>query len=284
MPPCRVIIRLSNIPSGSVAIALRRSWAKSASDSSIWRTMTQATNAIADQPHGVYFGTGQPEWVPGIVGGAVRLPGQRGRFECGEPFNPERTDPFSYGCWYLQNDAYPGSNGNLNGILIKQKDARGIELGTTTNGVFTSLRNTHSKVNGIFVFGEGEVSFGEWHHLMVTYDGSSTVAGVTFYTDGQVRKNGWSTDRLSKTTQTPGTPFRIQSRVPIVIDDVRIYDRVLGQAEVQQLFQSGLQSLAGVAVEKRTPAQQSLLTTAFRARRTAVAFTRAIGRCPEGLA
>ena len=49
-----------------------------------------------------------------------------------------------------------------------------------------------------------------------------------------------------------------------LIDDVRIYNRLLSKAEVEQLFQAGLQSLVAVPAEKRTPEQQSLLAATYR--------------------
>ena len=47
---------------------------------------------------------------------------------------------------------------------------------------------------------------------------------------------------------------------------MRIYNRRLSDKDVQTLYESGLQSVAGVRAETRTPAQQALLMTAYRLR------------------
>jgi len=102
----------------------------------------------------------------------------------------------------------------------------------------------------------------------MTYDGSSSAVGVTIYVDGRPILTEVKADRLSETIQNNAplhigmrnTAYPFQGR----IDDVRIYNRLLSKAEVEQLFQAGLQSLVAVPAEKRTPEQQALLAATYR--------------------
>ena len=226
----------------------------------------ETANAVRGQPGGVYAGPGEPEWVPGVMGHAVRLNGEGGHFTCGEAFHPERTDSFSYGCWFLSED-----DERYGALLAKRDDingGRGFDLWFEVGRIGTHLIHQESGNNRVKVLSEDPVSGGCWQHVMVTYEGSSTAGGITLYVDGRI---------VRTTTVSNGLSDTIQNRVPLhigmrqsdhsfrgKIDDVRIYNRRLGQKEVQELYESGLRSLAGDPAETRTPEQQALLTGTYR--------------------
>ena len=79
----------------------------------------------------------------------------------------------------------------------------------------------------------------QWHHVFVTYDGSSKASGITIYVDGQQQELKVDVDSLKNTIKTskplfagrrnPGSPFTG------LIDDIRIFARQLKAAEVQTL-------------------------------------------------
>ena len=137
----------------------------------------------------------------------------------------------------------------------------------TTSAINYIVTNWTSGVGGgwIFYFGEGASSInfgllnttgggrkvrgstainnGVWHHVGWTYDGSQTIGGIKLYIDG----------RNEPTTQivntSPGVFTNVGIRIGIrgdldanffngLIDDVRIYNRALTYAEVQQLYNS----------------------------------------------
>ncbi|MCA9068757.1 MAG: HEAT repeat domain-containing protein [Planctomycetaceae bacterium] len=58
----------------------------------------EAANSIAGQHKAVYQGTGHPEWVPGVIGGALKLNAD-GEFVGVGPVSPNKKGPISYGCW-----------------------------------------------------------------------------------------------------------------------------------------------------------------------------------------
>ena len=227
----------------------------------------EAANAVNGQPNGVYAGPGEPEWVPGVMGHAVRLNGNGGHFTCGEAFNPERTDSFSYGCWFLSEDDTRYAT-----LLAKRDDnvngGRGFDLWFEVGRIGTHLIHAESLDNRVKVLSADPVSGGRWRHVMVTYEGSSTAGGVTLYVDGRIVRKTSVSNRLSDTIQN-NVPLHIgmrKSDAPFRgrIDDVRIYNRRLSDKEVQQLFESGVRSLAGFPAETRTPEQQALLTGTYR--------------------
>lgn len=227
----------------------------------------ETANAVEGQSGGVYAGPGEPEWVPGVTGHAVRLDGNGGHFTCGEAFNPERTDSFSYGCWVLSEN-----HGQVAALLAKiddndQKTFRGFDL-FLQNGQLAAHLIHEWPSNAVKVSSVDPVPSGRWQHVMMTYDGSSTGAGVTLCVDGRTVRINAEANRLSEIVKN-NVPLHIGMRNKSFsfrgrIDDVRIYNRRLSDKEVQQLFESGVRTLAGVPAETRTPEQQALLAAAYR--------------------
>jgi len=81
---------------------------------------------------------------------------------------------------------------------------------------------------------------GKWTHVCVTYDGSSKVGGVKVYYDGVPQPTDVEADALKSTIRTT-VPFKIGQRNTserlqgVMLQDMRLYNRTLGQAEVGQL-------------------------------------------------
>ncbi|MCA9362130.1 LamG domain-containing protein, partial [Candidatus Kaiserbacteria bacterium] len=93
--------------------------------------------------------------------------------------------------------------------------------------------------------GIGCIYTNEWCHVAVTWDGSASGASIDFYKDGT---------QLSETPITSGTGDKnfndstdlylgssnvATNRYNGLVDDFRIYNRVLSQAEIEQIYQMG---------------------------------------------
>jgi hypothetical protein len=77
---------------------------------------------------------------------------------------------------------------------------------------------------------------GNWHHIAVTYDGST----LRLYLDGALNNNGALT--LNTTTRMlyiGRAPVRMSEFYDGDLDDLRIYDRVLNATEISALFHEG---------------------------------------------
>jgi hypothetical protein len=225
---------------------------------------TETADTVQGQPLGVYAGPAQPEWVPGVLGNSVRLNGQGGHFDCGEAFAPERTDAFSYGCWFLTDSE---SERLVVFCKFASAERRGVivSIFPTAGEIMCGLSH-HQPENMLIVKAAAPDIVSRWHQLFVTYDGSSEAAGVKVYIDRLSVPLHVQRDRLSESVQVSG-PFQIGwTRFPFqgAIDDVRIYNRRLSEEEVQQLYASGLRALVSVPVETRTPEQQAFLSAAYR--------------------
>jgi hypothetical protein len=116
---------------------------------------------------------------------------------------------------------------------------------------------------------EGRLLPGEWHHILVTYDGSRLAAGVKVYVDGRPQKLKVLLDDLNQSFQTK-EPLRIgagggpDGRFRGMIGDVRVYGRTLSPEEAELVATTDpIETIAATPPEKRTPAQSTKLRAFF---------------------
>ncbi len=150
----------------------------------------------------------------------------------------ERNQPFSISCWARwASDDY--------GALVAKEDASyigyclykypGGGVAFELHGTGGGYINTYSSKWG---YGNGG-----WHHIVATYDGSSTKAGLKLYIDNE-DVNGGGTDTLVASIVTT-TSLRIgqrQSDLSLTgeVDEVSIYNKQLTSTEVSWIFNSGI--------------------------------------------
>ncbi len=222
----------------------------------------------ANTNKGDFVGRNDPVWIRSVSGNGLRLDGSRQRLDCGESFDPERTDPFSFGCWfYVDRETEWGT------LFSKwqhgEEKGRGfIVEARQTTGQFSIHLHHEGWNDAIIVRTKPGPMSNRWHHLFVTYDGSSKANGILCYVDGALRQVDTVRDSLTGTIHSD-QPLQIGGRngsnVPLTgaIDDIRIYDRLLSGQEIEKLFVVGMASLARTPSENRTLAQQETLKSAY---------------------
>jgi YD repeat-containing protein len=113
---------------------------------------------------------------------------------------------------------------------------QGWEVALHTNGQpYFQLINDFASDNRIYAKGVTRLADGAWHHLAVTYDGSSTAQGVEFFVDG---RNDDKTIINNSLTKTPvsSAPLYVGSRAngaywwSGMLSDVAVYPRPLQSA------------------------------------------------------
>jgi len=168
---------------------------------------------------------GEPQWVDGQVGGALELDGENW-VDCGNPADLQIIGPMTIACWV--NPAALGYDQGfvaLNGsYAFKVSDFQNSpdHLRFTTPGVLD-----HDAYNAI-------LNNDEWQHVAVTFE-PDTVRGAIFYIDGV------EIDRVDSSALSGGAgPFLIGNnqwagqRFVGLIDDVRVYNRILTAEEITQ--------------------------------------------------
>jgi hypothetical protein len=174
----------------------------------------------------------------------------------------ERTDKFSYGAWVKPEE----SAKDALTIVARMDDAnasRGHDLILTGGKPEAHVINAWPG-NALRVIAKEPLKPGAWHHVFVTYDGSSKAAGLKLYVDGQPVAVDATHDTLSATTKSK-VSLNIGKRSTSLpykgtIGDVRIYDRALSPAEVQAVAADGtLAKILKTPADQRTPEQQAVL-------------------------
>jgi len=213
-----------------------------------------------DGPEG---NTGAATFTPGMLGAAVELEGDSA-IEVGTDLDFDRSDAFSYGAWVKPTTGSPSC------VLSKNDDVeglRGFDLMLRKGKAVAHLIHEWN-TDAIQVTTAASIPRNQWHHILVTYDGSSKASGVRIYLDGKAQAVKIGHDSLTGTIRTE-QPLRIGRRSTSaaftgLIDEVRIYDRALSAGEVDRLFAHQLVSaLVDLPVEERSSEQQKKLRAQF---------------------
>lgn len=150
----------------------------------------------------------------------------------------ERTDAFSLSCWFKC-----GSSSSSQLLLSKTDTNKfGYYILIASNGrPLFSLKDSDSK--RFTAFPSFSYNDNNWHHILVAYDGSSQISGVTMYIDGSQVALNTSGTNLTGTTKV-SEPFQIGARyntdiINGLIDEPAIFDRVLGSVASSSMYGSG---------------------------------------------
>lgn len=147
--------------------------------------------------------------------------------------------PFSLVCWFKSQDT--------DGALISKQDAAtdvGYSVALTTGGkIRVELVNT-SGSDEIIIETVGAFNQGTWWHLVVTYDGSSTAAGVTIYANGVAQTSTVVEDTLTGSIANAvefqlATIEATNSFLNGALDDVAVYDVELTSGQVATIYNAG---------------------------------------------
>jgi len=210
--------------------------------------------------------------VPGKLGGAIDLDGDNDYVDLGTGTvlgNNQNVDAFSLSMWFNRdvNDTGGGNatNHNVNNVLVAHSRTNGndhFEVGSEGADLESYVdMDGGNDFTGSLSFAQG-VTDDTWHHLVVTFDAARTSDEVHYYLDGQLAtKNvGNDPDGLAKSPAelTLGIARIDQNEkwgdLDGMIDDFALWDRVLTDAEVADLYNGG----AGARVDSLTDWQNAL--------------------------
>lgn len=193
----------------------------------------------ANNNDGTINGGGTEIYVAGVDGQGFRFNNLTDISIGDTPFDFERTDTFSIAAWIKTN------TDNVDDFIfgkISGQQGYQMHLRTTNNEIRFKLANSNS--NRILMDTVGvNVRDGKWHHIVMTYDGSSAASGVTIYVDGDAVTTSTVADTLTLTT-LHNTEFVIGNQEHLVsskfftgrMDYFEIYDNELTSVEVTDLF------------------------------------------------
>ncbi len=171
---------------------------------------------------------GKPQWVTGVIGGALKFNGTSDRVTCGDAPQLALTKALTITCWVNPAD--------LNGDrAFTGRSAAGV--GYAFKSSSNHLRFTTPTILD-YDGGRSILQLNTWQHVAVTVV-PNTAQGLTFYI------NGVATDTISTTNLVAGAgPYEIghnhwEQWLMGMIDDVRVYDRVLTAGQIKEIFNGG---------------------------------------------
>ncbi|MFT5468650.1 MAG: hypothetical protein ACI8UO_003761 [Verrucomicrobiales bacterium] len=176
--------------------------------------------------------TGKPvagaKLVPSLFGQAAKV-GDGGHVEISDT---EFGSAFSFGAWVK------GTNGCVISKMNDANEMRGVDLTLRKNKAIVNLVHRWNS-DSIRVATKNAVTTGEWRHFFVTWDG----AEVKIYVNGEPQETVVLNDGLigSFTNDEPVRIGRRQASASFsgMIDEVRIFDRVLDESAIFELAVGG---------------------------------------------
>jgi hypothetical protein len=159
----------------------------------------------------------------------------------------ERNEPFSYAIWFrLDKDAGGPLVTHCGGLFDGN---RGWELILHEGGTLSAALNHVFPDNSIQVDTTTAVTPGAWHHVAVTYDGSSRASGLRVFLDGTRAPTRVVVDHLPRSILHAGDgknwtgPHVLaigrrhdETLSDVSVDEFRLYDRELTPLEVASVF------------------------------------------------
>jgi len=197
-----------------------------------WPLDDKDSNRITDLGPAKQHGrTSVSQIVPGVRGNGLQI--DRQTILCPDVLPIDRTESFSCSAWMK-----PSRAGNLTVFSRMNSGLRGFDLnysGSLDAHLISSWDGNAIRVSTVERFDSTE-----WHHVAVTYDGSSRSRGLKIYLDGAVATLQVTVDRLSETIRCD-FPFAIGGRerrdyYQGRVDEVRAYDRELTADEIFELY------------------------------------------------
>lgn len=200
-----------------------------------------------------------PISVVGKLNNCLSFNGSNQYVNCGDIASFEYDDIFSFEAWLNTSENVSGriivskvySSGTYRGVLF-QMDKTGHIIFTLCNsyggGLYLQVKTQTSGLND-----------GNWHHIIITYDGSHLANGVHIYVDSlndsplTIIKDTLGTNTVINTLN-----FQISGREGIdtiwngKIDEIVIYNKELTQEEVTYRYNSGNGREGNYPIDKPT--------------------------------
>jgi len=185
--------------------------------------------------------------VPGVRGQAISFDGDHGAV-FPELLPVDRWDSFSLDFWLRDTarnpEGFPGAVVVLHRSFGTDSGYNGFDV-TLQDGVLAARFYRVWPGNAIGVEALEPIPPDTWQHLTITYDGSSTAAGLRLFVNGQPWPLKIVRDRIWKKAALPthgdghftlGQRFRDRGFKDGQMDELRVYYRALTALEIRHLY------------------------------------------------
>ena len=183
--------------------------------------------------------------VPGVIGQALKFDGSSQYVNLGNPTALKITGTaMTVGAWIKVN-AWPSAT-HYPGVVSKTGNTSAPYGGYQLN-LDNDSGHLASFCSGINIGGTWQstctattgYATGVWYHVFVTYDGSAVRVYVNGVKDNSANYSGSVGDVSTSMSLGRNEAFPTGAYFNGTLDDVRIYNRALSQAEITQLYKLG---------------------------------------------
>ena len=213
-----------------------------------WWKLGEASGTVAADELGLNDGTYNNTPTLGVAGAIASEPGDTAitvaaatseDVSMGDVLGFEYNLPFTISYWYKTTAT------SLQHIVGKQQSTGnfvGVSVATAATGA-VDLQVVNTPVTNLIRINTTATTFndGNWHHVVVTYDGSTNASGVNIYVDGVDEALTTVSDNLSATIASAAN-LSIASRNSAAgyfdgsVDEVAIFDHELTAVEVARIY------------------------------------------------
>ena len=182
--------------------------------------------------NGATYGTG-------IINQGFSFDGVNDYVDFGNNLDFDGSTPFSISCWVNSNDVT-----SFKAIVGKVSTTPTGYYIATFNGKVRFYASNNGSTNWLSIENSGTVTTSSFFHVVVTYDGSKSVAGTKLYVNNALNTQTLVSDTLTASISNSAS-FTVSSRNGAslfydgIVDEVGIWDRELTASEVTELYNSG---------------------------------------------
>jgi len=185
--------------------------------------------------YGATYGTG-------IINQGFSLDGVNDYVNMGDTLNFDGSTPYSISMW-VNLDSLSGVQ-----MLISKQSIASSKVGYSIfyyNGRFDSILANNRTSNNIYVrAGTTTPSINTWYNIVLTYDGSKNASGISFNINSVdeviVVENNLTGSISNSIDFNIGARNSSAQYTNGIIDEVGIWERVLTQSEITELYNSGI--------------------------------------------
>jgi len=174
---------------------------------------------------------------------SIELDGIDDFVDMGNTLDFTNTDAFSISCWFKR------TRNGVSEFLISKQDSTSNSRGYTLlipfddNKVTVVIRNNTASSGRLIVDCATAITNTNWHHIVMTYDGSSSVGGINLYLDGN-NDTGVTSGTLSATISNSAS-FEIGAKnggneFSGNLDEVSVFNSELSASDVTTIYNSGV--------------------------------------------
>lgn len=189
-------------------------------------------------------------WVNGKQGKAINFDGTDDYVQIPHNANQLLTNGGSISAWIFPRTVGGGGAGRILDKGESNAAANGFQFYMSTGGI----NSVSFRINGgtVVPAGTNAITFDAWNHVVVTFTSDGT---TTFYINGV--QSGTPAQTTAPSAITTTNPLAIGNRSNAtdrafdgIIDEERMYDRVLSASDAEKIYKSGLQRLNISSINK----------------------------------